>query len=168
MTILYFISSLHFGGAEKQAVMDSNLLSTYNTVYLVTFFEGPQLKLISDKVNYIKINKSGYLKTARILAELCKEKRVEIIHASLFAACTISAISSLISKVAVIWLFHSHEYDLPLRSRLAIRLLANFLYDLLKDPDMLRRYSENIATGVHAGYPSWEELAESIMKIYTD
>ena len=48
---MFIISSLSFGGAEKQAVMDANLLSKDNIVYLVTFFDGPQLKLINEKVN---------------------------------------------------------------------------------------------------------------------
>jgi glycosyltransferase involved in cell wall biosynthesis len=123
-SILFFISSLSFGGAEKQTVMDANLLSKDNNVYLVTFFDGPQLKLLNEKVNYIKLNKRGYLQTARQLAVICKENKIYIIHASLFAACTISALSSLISKIPVIWHFHSHEYDIPQKSCLAFRLLA--------------------------------------------
>jgi len=124
MTILFSISSLNFGGAEKQAVMDANLFSEVNEVFLVTFYDGPQIKLINESVNYIKINKSGYLSRARKLAEICKERKIDIIHASLFAASIISALSSLFSKVPVIWHFHSHEYNIPLSSRLAFRFLS--------------------------------------------
>jgi glycosyltransferase involved in cell wall biosynthesis len=80
--------------------------------------------LINKRVSYIKIFKEGYFKTAKKLAEICKRSEIDIIHASLFAPCVISALSSVISNVPIIWHFHSHEYDIPLQSRLAFRLLA--------------------------------------------
>ena len=124
MNILFLVSSLSFGGAEKQAIIDANLLSRDNTVFLASFFDGPKLKLINKRVNYIRIFKGGYLKTSKILAEICIESEIDIVHASLFAPCIISALSSVISKVPTIWHIHSHEYDSPLPSRLAFRFLA--------------------------------------------
>lgn len=45
--------------------------------------------------------------------------------------------------------------------------LADAIYELLKDPDKLKLYSENIEKTVHDGYPSWDTIAQEIVKIYT-
>lgn len=137
MNILILVSSLSFGGAEKQAVIDANLLSSENNVYLVTFNVGPLKEQINSKVNYALLNKNGYLNTAKKLAEFCKKNNIDVIHSSLFAPSIISAISTFFYKTNLIWHFHSHEYDIPSKSKLAYVLFARlktvkkivFVYD---------------------------------------
>lgn len=124
MNILYFVSSLNFGGAEKQTVLDANLMANEHQVHFISFNSGPLNDILSDKVQFSPIERGSYLKNAKELSKYCKEHRIDIIHTALFAAFIISSLSSLFSKVRVIWHFHSHEYDMPLKSKMVIKLCA--------------------------------------------
>ena len=57
MNVLILISSLSFGGAEKQAVIDANLLSEGHTVFLGTFKDGPLKGQLRSDVKHILIKK---------------------------------------------------------------------------------------------------------------
>jgi len=124
MKILFIVSSLAFGGAEKQTILDANLLSDVNDVYIITFCSGPQRKIIYDKVKYFEFEKKGYINTAVQLSKFIKKNRIQVVHASLFASMIISALASILCKIKVIWHFHSHEYDIPVKSKIAFRWLA--------------------------------------------
>jgi len=124
LNILLLISSLNFGGAEKQAVVDANLLSHKNKVYLGAFNDGPLNSQVSDDVKVLLIKKRNYIVTAFHLARFTKENNIQVIHASLFAPMNISALSTVFNKVNVIWNFHSHEYNIPFRSRLSFKILS--------------------------------------------
>lgn len=119
MNILILVSSLEFGGAEKQAVIDANLLSETNRVWLITFKNGPQKQFISKNVINIVVEKEGYVKTALVLKKIILENNIEVIHSSLFAASIISSIASVFTEAKVVWHFHSHEYDVPWYSKAA-------------------------------------------------
>lgn len=124
MNILILISSLEIGGAEKQAVIDANLLAEDNEIYFGYFKDGSLITQLHPKVKLIKIKKSGYLKTAIRLKQILKEKDIRIIHASLFASMIISSIASLLTKVIVVWHFHSHEYDAETKSNLSFKIIS--------------------------------------------
>lgn len=124
MNILIVISSLSYGGAEKQAVIDANLLSGYYNVSLCYFHEGPLRELINEKVKTICIQKGIYPVTALRLRKIAIENQIQIIHASLFASMIISALSSGFSDRKILWHFHSHEYDLPFLNRLLLSVLS--------------------------------------------
>lgn len=124
MNILILVSSLSYGGAEKQSILDAELLSREHTVYLGAFREGPLASEISPIVHFLPIDKKGYLFTAYNLAKIIKYKKIDIIHASLFAPMVISILATFNSRITVFWHFHSHEYDIPGKSKLAFRLLA--------------------------------------------
>ncbi len=126
LNVAVFISSLSIGGAEKQAVLDANLLSESRNVFLFTFESGPLQELISKKVNFIILEKKGYLSTAKKLGVLMKEKNIEILHASLFAPMIISCLASRHCNVSVIWHFHSQENDIPIKSKIAFRFFSRF------------------------------------------
>jgi glycosyltransferase involved in cell wall biosynthesis len=126
MNIVYFISTLKIGGAEKQNVLDANLLANEHNVFFVSFEKGPLLDLLSSNVTYIQLDKSNYIRSAFLLSKICKEHKIQIIHASLFAAFIISAFSTIFRKTSVIWHFHSHEYDWPLKSKIAVKLFSRF------------------------------------------
>ncbi|MFZ2339153.1 MAG: glycosyltransferase family 4 protein [Bacteroidales bacterium] len=112
--ILIMISSMKTGGAEKQAVLDANILSEKNNVFLAYFKKGPLEGLINGRVKQIQIKKGNYSLTALRLRKVIRANNIDIIHASLFASMVISALSSIFSRTNVIWHFHSHEYNLPL------------------------------------------------------
>lgn len=116
---------MNFGGAEKQTVLDANLMSKEHDVFLLSFTKGPLNEIVSEKVNFMTIDRSGYIKNAYELVEICKKKKIQIIHAALFAAFIISSIASFIYKeLSVIWHFHSHEYDMPIKSKIVIRICS--------------------------------------------
>ena len=129
MKIAFFVSSLSFGGAEKQAVSDANLLCYSDLpyveqVYLLNFKEGSLLPLLRDEVKHINLDKKNYLSSAYNLAKFIKKEKIDVVHASLFAPMIIAALATVFTSVNVVWHFHSHEFDIPLKSRLAFRWLA--------------------------------------------
>ena len=124
MNILILVSSLVVGGAEKQAVNDANILSQNNNTHLLVFKDGLLNANLSPKVNFLVVKKSGYLRTSKWIADYIIKHKIEIIHTSLFAPMIIGAIASLRTKIPIFWTFHSHEYDIPFKSKIAIMLLA--------------------------------------------
>ncbi len=124
MNIVYFVSSLNFGGAEKQTVLDANLMANKHKVHLVSFSTGPLNDILSEKVQFKKLARGSYLNNAIELSRYCKNHEIDIMHTALFAASIISGLASLYCRAKVIWHFHSHEYDMPLKSRLALRLTS--------------------------------------------
>ena len=124
MKVAVMVSSLSYGGAEKQAVLDANMLSREFPTWLVSFSDGPQRESIGPGVNQLILIKRSYPRTAFALMKVVRQNKIEVIHAFLFASCVIAALSSLLGRVKVVWHFHSHEYDSPLLSRLALIILA--------------------------------------------
>ena len=124
MNILILVSSLVVGGAEKQAINDANMLSEDNNTHLLVFKDGMLKVKLSPKVKYLVVKKSGYLETSKRIANYIIENKIQIIHTSLFAPMIIGAIASLRTKTSIFWTFHSHEYDIPIKSKIAIMLLA--------------------------------------------
>lgn len=124
MNLLYFVSSLNFGGAEKQTVLDANLMAGEHQVHLVSFKEGPLNDILSDEVNFFQLDRASYWSNAKTLASYCRSNKIDIIHAALFAAFIISSLSTFWCKARVIWHFHSHEYDLPLKSKIVMQLCS--------------------------------------------
>jgi L-malate glycosyltransferase len=111
MNILILISSLNYGGAEKQAVLDANMLCEEHNVCLVTFYGGPLEKQVSPKASLLRLRKSNYITTALNLINIVRKYNIQIIHAHLFASSVIAALSGLFCKVKVIWHFHGHRYE---------------------------------------------------------
>lgn len=124
MNVLILISSIGYGGAEKQAILDANLLAKEHNVYLAYFFEGGLKELISPEVTLINIKKTGYIHSIFKLMHFIKKNKIQIIHASLFFAIFIASIANSFKQTKVIWHIHSHEYGLPFRSRISYQLLA--------------------------------------------
>lgn len=124
MNIAIFISTLNFGGAERQAVTDSNSFCDKNKVFLLSFSGGPLKEQLNKKVTHFYLKKGNYIKTAYRLARLAKKNEIQIIHSSLFAPMNIAALSGFFTKVNVIWGFHSHEYDIPLKSKFSYRIFS--------------------------------------------
>lgn len=124
MKIAIIISSLSFGGAEKQAVLDANLLSKKHEVFLYFFKDGPLKATLAKEVRSELIGKGGYVETARQLRKKIRANKIEVVHASLFAPIVLSSLASIFTSTKVFWHFHSHEYDIPLKSKLAFQWLA--------------------------------------------
>ena len=144
MNILIIISSLSFGGAEKQAIQDANMLAEKHKVILYYFKNGPLKKSITKNVQSELINKRGYLLTAFCLRKRNLSNKIEVIHASLFAPIVISSLASIFTRTKIFWHFHSHENDLPLKSRLTIYWLAklrNVIKILFVSNELLNHFS---------------------------
>ncbi len=126
MNILILISSLNYGGAEKQAVIDANLLCNNFNVWLGVFKDGPQIELLDKKVHFVRFNKDNYIEAALNIAKFIKSNKINVVHTSLFAPSIIAALSSLFVKVSIVWHFHSHEFDIPWYSNLAFIFCSRF------------------------------------------
>ncbi len=113
MNILILVSSLNFGGAEKQAVLDANMLSSADNVnvYLGMFQDGDLRQLLDEKVKVVQFEKQNYLSTAGKLADFIKEKNITVVHNHLYAPMIISALATLKVKVPVMWHFHGHHFE---------------------------------------------------------
>lgn len=124
MNILIIISSLSYGGAEKQAVLDANMLSNNHNVILVCFKKGPLSDLVNSSVKVLQINKGNYITTAIRLKRVIRTNNIVVIHSLLFASMIISALTALFINVKVVWHFHSHEYKMPLIYQLFYKILG--------------------------------------------
>ncbi len=111
MNILILVSSLNFGGAEKQATLDANMLATDHRVFLGMFETGALQEQLNARVLPVMFQKQGYLSTAQQLAEFVKENNVQIIHNHLYAPMLIAALSTLQTPVPVLWHFHGHHFE---------------------------------------------------------
>lgn len=121
MNILILVSSLNYGGAEKQAVLDANMLSGAGNVYLGIFKDGDLRSLLNERVKVVKFEKQNYLSTAGKLAKFIKENNIDVVHNHLYAPMIISALASLKAKVPVLWHFHGHHFEVR---RLPLNLLS--------------------------------------------
>lgn len=122
MNILILVSSLNFGGAEKQAVLDANMLAGDHRVFLGMFETGALSEQLSEHVKPVMFQKKGYVATARQLAKFVKENDVHIIHNHLYAPMIISALASLRVSVPVLWHFHGHHFEVR---KLPLNVLAH-------------------------------------------
>lgn len=130
MNILVVIGSLNYGGAEKQAVQDANLLAKTHCVWLVCFQKGPLFDSLNKTVHFISIKERNYLLRAWTLSKIIKKNKIDIVHASLFAAMISSGISRLLARFRLFWHFHSHEYQMPFFIRILFqRLGISFLIE---------------------------------------
>jgi glycosyltransferase involved in cell wall biosynthesis len=126
LNIAFMVSTLSYGGAEKQAVIDASILAGEHRVWLITFEDGPQKELLNNEIQYTVLDKKGYIKTAYKLAQFIKANRIDAIHASLFAPIIVTSLATLFKRLPVIWHFHSHDYEVPWYSRLAYIICARF------------------------------------------
>lgn len=115
MDILILISSLEMGGAQKQAMLDANMLSSSNKIYLGMFEAdeaGEALRSQLDpKVEVVVFKKTSYLSTAFRLARFIKDRKVQVVHCHLYAPMLIAALASLKARVPVLWHFHGHHFE---------------------------------------------------------
>lgn len=111
MNILILVSSLNFGGAEKQATLDANMLADDHRVFLGMFETGALSEQLNEQVETVTFRKRGYLSTARQLAEFIKVNNIHIIHNHLYAPMIIASLASLRVPVPVLWHFHGHHFE---------------------------------------------------------
>lgn len=121
MNILILVSSLHYGGAEKQAVLDANMLVNAGNVYFGFFKDGDLRELLHERVRPVKFEKQGYLRTAGKLAKFISDKNIQLVHNHLYAPMIISALASIKAGVPVIWHFHGHHFEVR---KLPLNLLS--------------------------------------------
>lgn len=149
MNILFIVSSLKHGGAEKQTVTDANLFSEKHNVFFVTFTDGELKELLNEKVKLIVLEKNGYLNTAKRLRGILEKEKINVINASLFSSMIISCLAAKKSNISVIWYFHSHEYDIQFKSRIAFKYFSKysclkkilFVSKELKDTMKLKKFN---------------------------
>lgn len=107
MNILILISSLEVGGAEKQAVIDANMLSEKNNKVTIAFSkDGPLSKLLNDNINQVKLFTSNQILVQFHLLYFLILHRFDIIHAHMFWAEKVIAIPSFLTRHKLIYNEH--------------------------------------------------------------
>lgn len=124
MTIAYLISSLNYGGAEKQAIFDANQMVEKNDVFLFSFWDGPLRNLLNKKVKLHIFPKKSYFLTVIKMVKLIRNYNIQLIHAHLYASMVIAALAGRITGVPVIWNFHSHAYENSFKARILHKYAA--------------------------------------------
>jgi glycosyltransferase involved in cell wall biosynthesis len=109
MNVLQLIDSLSVGGAERVAVNFANGLAErgIGSFLCASRQEGGLLNQINKDVKYIFLNRKGRfdIDSVRALLKICKENKIDIIHAhstSLFLGFAISCLSN----IKLVW--HNH------------------------------------------------------------
>lgn len=111
MNILILVSALDFGGAQKQAVMDANMMASRHNIYLGMFKSGEFAKEVDSRVKTVTFEKPNYFTAARQIASFVKKEEIHVIHNHLYAPMIISALASLMKPVPVLWHFHGHHFE---------------------------------------------------------
>ena len=115
MNILILVSSLDMGGAQKQAVVDANMLASSHNIHLGMFDSGETggalRDMLDERIKVTVFRKSNYLSTAARLAKFLKEQKIQIVHCHLYAPMLVAGIASLVARVPVIWHFHGHHFE---------------------------------------------------------
>jgi L-malate glycosyltransferase len=155
LNILFIISSLKFGGAEKQTVIDANMFADNHNVFVIVFNTGDLKELLNDKVKLIVLKKNGYLDTAKKIKRIVKDENIQIINSSLFSSMIISVLTARKTKIPVIWYFHSHEYDVKLKSIIAYRYFSKF--NCLKKIFFVNKELKHSFEKKGYGFPSYKQ-----------
>jgi glycosyltransferase involved in cell wall biosynthesis len=92
----------------------------------VTFVNGELRDLLSDKVKLIVLEKKSYFNTAKRLKNILEKENINFVNASLFSAMIISCLAAKKKNIPVIWYFHSHEYDIQFKSRIALKYFSKY------------------------------------------
>jgi L-malate glycosyltransferase len=124
MNILVSVSTLAFGGAEKQAVLDANMLSSHHTVFFLTFKNGELATQLRPEIKLLLVDKTNYIVTAWRVLKILKKYKIDIVHAHLFAPMVLSSLASIFSRASIIWNFHSHSYEDSAKARPGQKYLA--------------------------------------------
>ena len=131
MRILVLVSSLNYGGAEKQAVLDANMLSEVEEVYLGTFQDGDLRQQLDERVKVTYFRKRNYFSTAVRLASFIQKENIDVVHNHLYAPMIISALASALVKVPVFWHFHGHHFEVrkwPLNLLSRLPMVKNTIF----------------------------------------
>ena len=109
--ILIMIDSLKFGGAEKQAVTDANILANAKfAVDFVYFIDGPLKQQIHSAINVIHISRNSYIGKIFCLISILRQNHINIIHSHMFMAELVSAFAGWVTGTKV--LFNEHGLGL--------------------------------------------------------
>lgn len=133
------------GGAQKQAVLDANMLATSHKVYLGMFKDdeaGEALKKqVSPQVEVVLFRKTNYLSTASRLAKFVRAQKIQLVHCHLYAPMIIASLASLWVKVPVLWHFHGHHFEVR---KLPLNVLSKLpsVSKIIFVSEMLARYFE--------------------------
>ena len=115
MNILILVSSLDMGGAQKQAVVDANMLASSHNIHLGMFDSGETggalREMLDERVKATIFRKRNYFSTAVRLAKFLKEQKIQIVHCHLYAPMLVAGLASLVAGVPVIWHFHGHHFE---------------------------------------------------------
>jgi glycosyltransferase involved in cell wall biosynthesis len=171
MNILLIISSLNFGGAEKQVIEDANLLCNGNKVFVLTFNNGPLIKLLNPTINVIHIVRTNYLRTSVKVASVIRKNNISVIHAHLYAPMVLSAIAGVITGIPVIWNFHSHAYENSFKGKMLHKYAAKLpsVKKILFPANELKEYYASEGYGFSRqkckfAYNSGQIMESSLMK----
>ncbi len=128
MHILILVSSFNFGGAEKQALLDANMLSNVHQVTMAAFEGGQLMEHTDPRVRTEIIKKDNYISTAFRLAKFIRRHRIDLVHIHLYAPMVISSLATALVNVPSIWHFHGHHFEV---NKLPLKVLSR-LYSVKK------------------------------------
>ncbi len=134
MKILIIVNTLHYGGAERQAVVDANALADVGHQVTIGYNEkGTLLNLLSDNVKQHKINSKNVLVASLLLFRHLLYNRYDIIHSHMFWAERVSAMPGKLTGHKVIFNEHGlglwrkwyHIMTMKIISQCADRIIAS-------------------------------------------
>ena len=127
--ICILVSTLEIGGAEKQAIILSNILSKYFDVYLCVIFSekiNDQLSLkIGDKVKVLKLNEKGIIGKFFEFNRLIKGLKIDVIFSYLFAANIFASLNGRMLNIKKIYT-GVRNTNLPLHKHITEKFLNIF------------------------------------------
>jgi len=170
--ILFVVSSLSFGGAENQTVIDANLLHEKgHAVGVVAFAYGQLRARLHTAIPVTILPEGNYWQRAKVLKRLAKAGQYEVLHAVLFAAKIVCAFAGLQAGIPVVWHVHGHRFYDTWKSKGTLQLLARtpavkevtFVCNAIRNWHLAEGYYPKRKTsvlynGLPAHEPNWQPL----------
>ena len=146
MRIVQLIDSLEAGGAEKMAVSYANSLA--DTIafsgLVVTRYEGPLYENVSQKENYLFLNKKKIvdLKALIVFKKYLKKNEIAFIHAHSTSVYFALLVKLLLPKIKIIWHDHYGNSEmLYARKFIFLKIISRFLFGIISVNDLLKKWA---------------------------
>lgn len=130
MKIIYVISTLTLGGAERQVIETANKMATNGHAVSLYVLDGPLTRLDEVNQDVVKVeavsrNKRGNITTLINLAKFIRVVKPDLIHSFLFDADVFCRLASLVGKKWVLFSSERNQVDnLSFKHRLVHKLTA--------------------------------------------
>ena len=141
MNILILIDSLDFGGAEKQAMLDANVLvKEGHNVEIVCFKTGDLASELDEKVRLTVVTEKGYAGRIKKVVGIIKSKHIDWLLAHMFRAEVVGSIAGWMTGRYVVLNEHGLGVKRGLIQRLGMYIVSHLANEVWCASEACRQF----------------------------